>query len=74
MIGTGLTVDPASPTKVAPQITIDGMAAVSVNAMGDNLVAKAPPNVGAGGTPIVRQMRVLNPYGGIAADFSVQCM
>jgi hypothetical protein len=74
VIGTGLTVDPASPTKVAPQITIDGMAAVSVNAMGDNLVAKAPPNVGAGGTPIVRQMRVLNPYGGIAADFSVQCM
>jgi hypothetical protein len=74
VIGTGLTVDPSSPTSVDPQITIDGMPAVAVNAMGDNLVAKAPPNVAAGGTPIVRQMRVLNPYGGIAADFSVQCM
>lgn len=74
VIGTGLTVDPASPTEVAPQITIDGMPAVSVKAQGENLVAKAPPSVSAGGTPMVRQMRVLNPYGGISADFSVQCM
>lgn len=74
VIGTGLTVDTASPTSVEPQITIDGMPAVSVRPMGDNLAAMAPPNVAAGGTPIVRQMRVLNPYGGITADFPVQCM
>lgn len=74
VIGTGLTVDPTSPTNVEPQITIDGMPAVSVAPNGDNLVAKAPPTVAAGGTPIVRQLRVLNPYGGIAADFPVQCM
>jgi hypothetical protein len=74
VIGTGLTGDPTSPTDVEPQITIDGMPAVSVAPNGDNLVAKAPPAVAAGGTPIVRQLRVLNPYGGIAADFPVQCM
>jgi hypothetical protein len=74
VIGTGLTGDSTSPTNVEPQITIDGMPAVSVAPNGDNLAAKAPPAVAAGGTPIVRQLRVLNPYGGIAADFPVQCM
>jgi hypothetical protein len=74
VIGTGLTVDPSSPTPVEPQITIDGMPAVDVRENHDNLVAKAPPNVTVGGTPMVRHLRVLNSYGGITADFDVQCM
>ncbi len=73
VVGTGLTEDPASPTDVKPQITIDGVPATNVVAVGDNLSAKAPPNLGATGTPIVRQLQVMNPYGGITPNFSVQC-
>lgn len=74
VIGTGLTVDPASPTHAEPQITIDGVPATAVRAAGTNLSAKAPPNLGPGGSPITRQLRVLNPYGGITPDFPVQCL
>lgn len=74
VIGTGLTVDPASLSDVEPQITIDGMPATAVRASAGNLIAKAPPDVGPGGTPMVRQLSVLNPYGGITADFPVQCL
>jgi hypothetical protein len=74
IIGTGLTVDPASPTEAEVQITIDGLSAVVVGASGGNLVAKAPPNISVAGAPLVRKLRVLNPYGGITADFDVQCL
>ena len=74
VIGTELIPDPASPTDVMPQITIDGMPATHVRVDGANLVAQAPPNLGPGGTPLVRQLRVLNPYGGITSDFQVQCL
>ena len=74
VIGTGLTVDPASPSEANPQITIDGVPATNVVAVGVNLSAKAPPDLGPGGTPIVRQLVVLNPYGGITPDFPVQCL
>jgi hypothetical protein len=73
VIGTGLTPDPASPTKVEPQITIDGVPATNVVTAGMNLSAKAPPNLESGGTPTVRQLQVLNPYGGMTSNFSVQC-
>lgn len=74
VIGTGLTMDPASPTDVQPQITIGGLSAVDVRAVGNNLVAKAPPNISVAGAPLVRPLRVLNPYGGITADFDVPCL
>jgi hypothetical protein len=74
VIGTGLTQDPGSPTDADPQITIDGLSAEIIDASGDNLRAKAPPNISVGGAPIVRKLRVLNPYGGITADFDVQCL
>lgn len=73
VIGTGLAVDPASPTQVQPRITIDGMAATNVVMENGNLVATAPPSVSAGGNPIARHLEVLNPYGGITSDFQVQC-
>ncbi|MGH3420778.1 MAG: hypothetical protein ACRDOD_14475, partial [Streptosporangiaceae bacterium] len=74
VIGTGLASDPGSPTSVDPQITIDGVPATAVAATGEHLIAKAPPNLGPGGIPMIRQLRVLNPYGGITADFPVQCL
>jgi hypothetical protein len=74
VIGTGLTVDPAAPTEVGPQITIDGVPATAVVASNGSLLAKAPPNLGPGGTPMTRQLQVLNPYGGISANFPVQCL
>ena len=73
VVGTGLTEDPASPSEVKPQITIGGVPATNVVAVGDSLSAKAPPNLGVAGTPIVRQLQVMNPYGGITSDFNVQC-
>lgn len=74
VIGTGLAVDPASPTDAEPQITIDGVSAVIVAQKGGNLVAKAPPSISVEGAPLVRKLRVMNPYGGITADFDVQCL
>lgn len=73
IIGTGLTVDPSSPTSATAQVTIDGVLATAVAESGGNLTAVAPPNVAPGGTPVIRQLRVLSPYGGITADFPVQC-
>jgi hypothetical protein len=74
VIGTGLAPDASSPTEVQPQITIDGMAATNVRVNGDNLSANAPPNIGAGGSPTVRQLQVLNSYGGMTSNFQVQCL
>ena len=74
VIGTGLTVDPSAPTEVTPQVTIDGVPATAVVASNGSLLAKAPPNLGPGGTPMTRQLQVLNPYGGISANFPVQCL
>ncbi|MGH2867057.1 MAG: hypothetical protein ACRDNK_05735 [Solirubrobacteraceae bacterium] len=74
VIGTDLTADPASPTPTDPQVTIDGVPAIDVVAVGTNLCAKAPPNVGSAGSPVIRHLRVLNPYGGISSDFPVQCL
>lgn len=73
ILGTGLTLDPASPTAAAAQVTIDGVLATAVGASGSNLTAVAPPNLAPGGTPVVRQLRVLSPYGAITTDFPVQC-
>ncbi len=74
VIGTGLAVDSASPTEAEPQITIDGLSAVIVGTKGGNLVAKSPPSISVEGAPLVRKLRVMNPYGGITADFDVQCL
>lgn len=74
VIGTCLAVDPASPTEVGPQITIDGLSAVVIATNGGNLVAKAPPSISVQGAPLVRKLRVMNPYGGITDDFDVQCL
>ena len=73
IIGTGLTVDPSSPTSATAQVTLDGVLATAVTESGQNLTAVAPPNLAPGGTPRIRQLRVLSPYGGITADFPVQC-
>ena len=74
VIGAELTVDPASPTDTRPQVTIDGVPATAVEMVGANLTAVAPPNLAPGGSPTVRTLRVLNPYGGITADYPVQCL
>jgi hypothetical protein len=74
VIGTDLTVDPASPTDTEPQITIDGVPAIDVVATGTGLSAKAPPTISSGGSPSMRQLQVLNPYGGITPEFPVQCL
>ena len=73
VMGTYLTADPSASGGVEPQITIDGMSAALVDASNGTLKAKAPPNLGASGTPIVRQLQVLNPYGGITSNFPVPC-
>jgi hypothetical protein len=73
VMGTYLTVDPTAPVDVEPQITIDGLSATLISAANGTLKAKAPPNLGASGTPLIRQLVVLNPYGGITSNFQVPC-
>lgn len=74
VIGSSLSEDPAAQVDTQPQITIDGLPAtlMSVTESG-SLVVKAPPDLSANGTPAVRQLQVLNPYGGISPKFEVQC-
>ena len=75
VIGTGLTVDPAAQVDAPPQISIDGMPATLMTITDSgSLVVKAPPNLSAGGAFAVRRLQVLNPYGGITANFEVQCL
>jgi hypothetical protein len=74
IVGTGLTVDPAAPTDGVAQVTIDGLAATNVHAASGNLVATAPHNLSVGGQPVTRQLQVLSPYGGVTANFPVQCV
>ncbi|MDQ6835750.1 MAG: hypothetical protein M3016_06125 [Actinomycetota bacterium] len=73
IVGSGLTADPASPTDVEAQVSIDGMLATGVKATGGDLIAIAPANLAPGGSPMTRQLRVMSPYGGLTSDFSVQC-
>lgn len=74
IIGTGLTVDPAAPTTGLARVTIDGMPATGVRESNGDLVAIAPHNLAVGGQPVTRQLQVLSPYGGITANFPVQCV
>ena len=74
VVGTSLTVDPASPSDVPPQITIGGVPATAVVATPNGeLVANAPQSISSGGQPVIRQLQVKNPYGGITTNFDVQC-
>lgn len=75
VIGTGLAPQAGAQGDTEPQITIDGVPATLLQ-MTDagNLIAKAPPDLGTGGSPVVRQLQVLNPYGGISPSFQVQCL
>ncbi len=74
VVGTGLTRDPDAPTKALASITIDGMPASAVREVNGNLVANAPHNLAVGGGAVTRQLQVLSPYGGITANFPVQCL
>jgi hypothetical protein len=74
VVGSGLTVDPAAPTKAMAKITIDGMPASGVREVNGNLVANAPHNLAVGGGVVTRQLQVLSPYGGITANLPVQCL
>jgi hypothetical protein len=74
ILGEGLTVEPTSPTDVAPQVTIDGVPVVVINAEGSKLEAVLPAALGGGGAPTVRHMVVKNPYDGITPSFNVQCL
>lgn len=74
VIGTDLAGDPTDATPVKPQITIDGLPATLVTVSDTGLVAKPPPTLGATNTPIIRQLQVLNPYGGITPTFPVQTL
>lgn len=74
IVGEGLGIDPGLPTANAPQIIIDGIPAEFIeDSYGTALVAEAPPVISAGGTPIVRLLQVLNPYGAITPSFPVAC-
>lgn len=75
IIGTALGNDPAAPLDAQPQITIDSMPVtlMRVTETG-NLVVKAPADLSLSGTPAVRQLQVLNPYGGLSPKFDVQCL
>lgn len=73
--GTNLGEDPAAPAQAQPQISIDGMPATYQDKTDSgNLIVKAPPDLSQSGTPAVRQLQVLNPYGGLTAKFDVQCV
>ncbi len=74
VVGTGLTEDPDVPTKAKPRITIDGIPATAVDEVNGNLQATAPHNLAVGGGVVTRQLQVLSPYGGITANFPVQCL
>jgi hypothetical protein len=74
VVGTGLTVDPAAPTVGLARVTIDGIAATGIQEENGNLAAIAPHNLAVGGQPVTRQLQVLSPYGGITANFPVQCL
>ncbi|HEX8976870.1 MAG TPA: IPT/TIG domain-containing protein [Solirubrobacteraceae bacterium] len=74
IIGTGLTVDPAAPTTGLARVTIDGVPATGVRESNGDLVATAPHNLAVAGQPVTRQLQVLSPYGGITANFPVQCV
>ena len=56
------------------RVTIDGVAATEVREENGNLAALAPHNLAVGGQPVTRQLQVLSPYGGITANFPVQCV
>jgi hypothetical protein len=75
IIGSSLGEDPSAQNGAPPQISIDGMP-VTLMRVSDsgNLIVKAPPDLSQSGTPAVRQLQVLNPYGGLTAKFDVQCL
>jgi hypothetical protein len=74
IVGSGLTVDPSSPTNVEARVAIDGMPATAVREVDGNLIANAPHNLSVGGGPTTRQLIVLSPYGTITSNFPVQCL
>lgn len=74
ILGEGLTEEETSPTKAAPEVTIDGVAVVVINAEGSNIEAVLPAALGGGGAAKVRHMVVKNPYDGITPSFEVQCL
>jgi hypothetical protein len=74
IVGSGLTVDPSSPTNVEARVAIDGVPATGVREVGGNLTANAPHNLALGGAPTTRQLVVLSPYGAITSSFPVQCL
>jgi hypothetical protein len=74
IVGSGLTVDPSSPTNVEARVAIDGMPATGVREVAGNLIANAPHNLSVGGGPTTRQLLVLSPYGAITSNFPVQCL
>ncbi len=73
ILGEDLTVDPASPTDAAPQVTVDGVAAPVINAEGSSLEVMLPATLAGGGAPKVRHLVVKNPYNGITPSFDIQC-
>lgn len=74
VVGTSLTRDPSAQPTNAIGITIDGIPAGNVTEVAGNLTATVPPNLSVGGGVTTRQLQVLNPYGGITANFPVQCL
>ncbi len=74
IIGTGLTSDPAVPTHSVARVTIDGVPATGVREENGSLAAIAPHNLAVSGQPVTRQLQVLSPYGGVTANFPVQCL
>ena len=74
VVGVSLTQDPSADPTNAIGITIDGVPAANVTEVAGNLTATVPPNLSVGGGVTTRQLQVLNPYGGITANFPVQCL
>jgi hypothetical protein len=74
VLGTDLTAQEGASTDAEPQVTIDGMSASVLATRDGHLIVRAPHTISVAGAPLVRKLRVLNPYGGITADFDVSCL
>jgi len=73
IVGEGLTAEPTSPTKVPPQVSVDGVVVDIVAIEETSIVAVLPGTLGGGGATSLRHLQVKNPYDGITPSFDIQC-
>jgi hypothetical protein len=74
ILGEGLTAEDTAPTAVPPQVSIDGVPAISVRTDGSSITAVVPPELAGAGAPVLRHLQVKNPYDGLTPSFDIQCL